>query len=71
MKNTVFCDITLCLPLAFTLVSCSAYSSTLKMEATCSSETSNDFQRITRRYIPEDSTLHGSYDTEIGIGIMD
>jgi hypothetical protein len=28
------------------------------MEAICSSETSVDFQRITRRYIPEDSTLH-------------
>jgi hypothetical protein len=31
------------LPLAFTLVSCSAYS-TLKMEAICSSEMSDDFQ---------------------------
>jgi hypothetical protein len=28
------------------------------MEATCLSETSVDFQRITRRYIPEDRTLH-------------
>jgi hypothetical protein len=36
---------------------CSAYSSTLKMEAICSSETSIDFQRTARRYIPEDSTL--------------
>jgi hypothetical protein len=27
------------------------------MEAICSSETSVDFQRTTRRYIPEDSTL--------------
>jgi hypothetical protein len=26
------------------------------MEATCSSETSVDFQRTTRRYIPEDGT---------------
>jgi hypothetical protein len=42
---------------AFTLVSCSAYASTLNMEAICSSETSVDFQRTTRRYIPEDSTL--------------
>jgi hypothetical protein len=33
-------------------------SSTLKMEAICSSETSVDTQRITRRYIPEDDTLH-------------
>jgi hypothetical protein len=40
------------------LLSCSAYSSTLKMEAICSSETSVHFQQTTRRYIPEDSTLH-------------
>jgi hypothetical protein len=40
------------------LVSCPAYFSTLKMEVICSSETSVDFQRTTRRYIPEDSTLH-------------
>jgi hypothetical protein len=33
---------------------CSAYYSTLKMEATWSSETSADFQRTTRRYVPED-----------------
>jgi hypothetical protein len=31
---------------------------TLKMDAICSSETSVDFHRTTRRYIPEDSTLH-------------
>jgi hypothetical protein len=46
------------LPPAFMLASCSAYSSTLKMEAIYSSETSVDFQRIIRRYIPEDGTLH-------------
>jgi hypothetical protein len=28
------------------------------MEAICSSETSVDTQRTTRRYIPEDDTLH-------------
>jgi hypothetical protein len=28
------------------------------MEAKCSSEKSADFQRATRRYKPEDSTLH-------------
>jgi hypothetical protein len=28
------------------------------MEATCSSETSIEFQRTTRPYIPEDSNLH-------------
>jgi hypothetical protein len=28
------------------------------MEATCSSETSTDFQRTTRRYIPDNNILH-------------
>jgi hypothetical protein len=44
--------------LSATMVYCLAFSSTLKMEATCSSETSVDFQRTTRRYIPEDRTLY-------------
>jgi hypothetical protein len=35
------------------------YSSTLKIWATCSSETLIDFQRTTRLYIPEDRTLPG------------
>jgi hypothetical protein len=30
----------------------------LEKEAVCSSETSVDFKRTTRRYIPEDITLH-------------
>jgi hypothetical protein len=34
-----------------------AYFWTLKMEVICSSETSVDFQRSTRRYIPRDRTL--------------
>jgi hypothetical protein len=34
------------------------YSSTLKMEAIRSSETSDATQRTTRRHIPEDDTLH-------------
>jgi hypothetical protein len=42
----------------FKLVSFLAYSSTLKMEAKGSSEMSVDFQRTTRRYTPEDRTLH-------------
>jgi hypothetical protein len=42
---------------ALTLVSCSTYFSNLKMEATCSSETSVDSQRTTWRYIPENGTL--------------
>jgi hypothetical protein len=35
-----------------------AYSSRLKMETIRSSETSVDLHRTTRRYIPEDATLH-------------
>jgi hypothetical protein len=46
------------LPSAFTLVSRSAYSLALKMEAICSSETSVDFQWTTRRYIPEVFTTY-------------
>jgi hypothetical protein len=42
------------------LVSCLAYSSTINTEATCSSETSGDFGRSTRRYIPDDRTLQFS-----------
>jgi hypothetical protein len=41
----------------FTLVSCLAYYSKLKIEATCSSKTSVDFQWTTRRYIPKNRTL--------------
>jgi hypothetical protein len=40
--------------ICFSLVSCLAYSSTLMMEAACSSETSVDFQWTTQCYIPED-----------------
>jgi hypothetical protein len=40
----------------FTLVSCLAYSSTLKMEATCSPGTSVDFQRTTRRHVISQKT---------------
>jgi hypothetical protein len=43
---------------AFRLVSCSTYSSNLKMEAICSSKTSADFQQNTRPYVPEDNILH-------------
>jgi hypothetical protein len=35
----------------FILVSCSSYSSALKMEATCGYESLSNFQRITWRYI--------------------
>jgi hypothetical protein len=39
------------------LVACSTYSSTLKMEVICPSETWVDFQWTTCHYIPEDLTL--------------
>jgi hypothetical protein len=39
------------------LDSCLAYSSTLKVETICSSETSVDFHRTRRCYIPEDRNL--------------
>jgi hypothetical protein len=42
----------------FILVLFLAYSSALKMEATCSSETSFDFHRTTWCYIREDRILH-------------
>jgi hypothetical protein len=44
------------MPPAFILVSCSAYSSTLKMEAMFLRNVG--WQRTTRCYIPEESTLH-------------
>jgi uncharacterized lipoprotein YajG len=40
----------------FMLDSCWAYSLTLKMEATYSSETSDDFQQATVHYTSEDKT---------------
>jgi hypothetical protein len=42
----------------FTLLYCSDYSSTLKIETTCISETLVDFQRTTRHCILQDGTLH-------------
>jgi hypothetical protein len=43
------------------LVSCSTYSSTLKMESTYSSETSVHFQRTTQIHISEDRTLRNRH----------
>jgi hypothetical protein len=42
----------------FMLISCSANSSALKMEVTCSSEMSVNIQLTIWCYIPEDRTLH-------------
>jgi hypothetical protein len=47
----------------FALASCWAYSSTLKMEATCSYEMLVDFQRTIRRYIPEEIPLQDCFDS--------
>jgi hypothetical protein len=64
MKSFILWDITPCNSLKVNrrLPSASywAYSSGLKMEATYSSETSVDFQRTMRRYIPEHRILHVS-----------
>jgi hypothetical protein len=69
MNNSVFWDITPCtfgesrhfegalLAACFLLVTSLAYSSTLKIEATCSSEASVDFHRTTQCYNPEDTHL--------------
>jgi hypothetical protein len=48
----------ICLPPAYLLVLTEIISSTLKMKAICSSETSVASQQITRRHIPEDDALH-------------
>jgi hypothetical protein len=45
----------------FTLASSLAYSSTLKLEAMCSTETSVDFQRTPQCYMIEDRTLHNHF----------
>jgi hypothetical protein len=50
----IFCDVTPCGLLKKSL----AYSSTLKMEAICFSETSVDIQLTIQSCIPEDITLH-------------
>jgi hypothetical protein len=55
MKSSVFGVITPCSNLAacIILISCLAYSSTLKMEVTCYSETSINFYQTTRYYVYE------------------
>jgi hypothetical protein len=62
MKSNIFWDMTPCSPLSVSqLATCllaELISSTLKMEAICSSETSIDTQRTTWRHIPENNTLH-------------
>jgi hypothetical protein len=71
MKSIIFWDMTPCSPSSFNrrfggtyhllatclLVFAEIISSTLKMEVICSSETSGEIRRTTRRYIPEYDTL--------------
>jgi hypothetical protein len=45
----------------------SPVKASLKMKATCSSETSVDFQRTTRRYIPEDRPLRGTVSCRLNV----
>jgi hypothetical protein len=69
MKSTIFWDITPCSPLKVRSISPPSSGSKNKpskklarkqvaSSVICSSETSVHFQRTTRLYIPEDSTLH-------------
>jgi hypothetical protein len=63
MKNAAFCDVAPPVSKRLTLFSLADFS-TLKMEATLSSETSVH-TRPTRRHIPEDGTLQNySYAVE-------
>jgi hypothetical protein len=59
INSIIFWDMTPCslLQLANCLLA-KIISSTLKMEAICSSEASVGAQQTTRRHIPEDNTLH-------------
>jgi hypothetical protein len=59
------------LALFFILASRLAHSSTFKMEATCSSELSGDFQRTTRRYNPEVCTVNNIHMILIMILVTD
>jgi hypothetical protein len=54
----------------FLLVTCLAYSSTLKMEAVRSFKTSAYFYETTRRHIPEDCTLHRCEDLKSQILLL-
>jgi hypothetical protein len=56
MKSIIFWDMTLACWFFAELI-----SSTLKMEAVCSSGTSVETQRTTQRHIPEDDTLQFSF----------
>jgi hypothetical protein len=56
-----------CLSPAFTVVSCLAYSWTLKIESICSAKKSVDFQRTTRRYNPEDRNFRRNVFSELGL----
>jgi hypothetical protein len=73
MKRTIIWDTTPCIPLKvnrrFGWFLPQLIFSSLKMEAICSSETSDDTRRTTRRYIPEDGTLEDQYGSQNHISI--
>jgi hypothetical protein len=60
VKSSLFWNITPCIlhSVSYLHLAGCLIASALKMESTCSSETSVDFQQTTRRYIPEDINLH-------------
>jgi hypothetical protein len=53
MKSPMCSNLAACV----VLISCLAYSSTLKMEAACYSETSINFYQASRCYVPEERTI--------------
>jgi hypothetical protein len=56
----------LCLPPTFVPVSCLACSSTLKIKAKYSSETSVDYQRPTQHCMPDDRAMGLSFTIAVG-----
>jgi hypothetical protein len=77
MKSSVFWDITQCSPKLrsvwhriFTLVSCSAYSLTQKMEATCSPKYRLTVNGLEQGCIPEDRTFQNTYVKYIALRVF-
>jgi hypothetical protein len=55
---------------AASILKAEQYSSTVMIEAACSSETSLKFYQTTRCHIPEDSNLHCHYNDNLKSSIM-
>jgi hypothetical protein len=71
MKSIIFWDVTPCSLLGCHLLTSwslpKLFSSTLKIEAICFSETSAVTQQTTRRHIPEDDTIQTTHKLEDNI----